>query len=89
MNEEIVLRVLIAYRMGYKDGVAAMAGVLKLEADMNLMKSIPTPVVPELNLSYTIEECAPLPPEEFLESDDEELKMLLMWLPKVDLEPKL
>lgn len=38
---------------------------------MNLTKSIPAPVVPELNLPFTDEECAPFPPEEFPESDEE------------------
>lgn len=71
VNEEIILRVPIGYRTGYKDGVAAAAGVLQLEADMNLTKSIPAPVVPELNLPYTDEACAPLLLEEFPESDDE------------------
>lgn len=71
VNEEPVLRVPIAYRMGYKDGVGATAGVLQLEANMNLTKTIPAPVVPELNLLYTDEECALLPPEEFPESDEE------------------
>lgn len=38
VNEEVVLRVPIAYRMGYKDRVATTAGVLQLEVDMNLTK---------------------------------------------------
>lgn len=71
VNEEVVLRVPIAYKTGYKDGVAAAASVLRLEANMNLTKSIPTAVVLDLNLPYTDEECAPLPPEEFPESDEE------------------
>lgn len=38
---------------------------------MNLTKSIPEAIVPELILPYTEEECAALPPEEFPESDEE------------------
>lgn len=71
VNEEVQMRVPIAYRTGYKDGVKAACGVLQLEADMNLTKSIPATVIPELVLPYTDEECAPLPPEEFPESDED------------------
>lgn len=71
VNEAVEFRVPIAYRMGYNDGVAAACGVLQLEADMNMTKSIPAAVVPELVLPYIDEECAPLPPEEFPESDEE------------------
>lgn len=72
VNEEVILRVSIAYRTGYKDGVAAAAGVLQLEANMNLTKSIPEAVVrPKLVLPYTEEECMPLPPEEFPKSEEE------------------
>ncbi|KAI8560123.1 hypothetical protein RHMOL_Rhmol04G0231500 [Rhododendron molle] len=38
---------------------------------MNLTKSLPRPVTPELELPYTAEECEPLPPEEFPESEEE------------------
>ncbi|XP_058189243.1 uncharacterized protein LOC131306830 [Rhododendron vialii] len=71
VNDAIKMRVPIAYRTGYKDGVKAACGVMQLEADMNLTKSIPAPVTPELVLPYTEEECAPLPPEEFPESEDD------------------
>lgn len=57
--------------MGYKDGVAAAVGVLQLEPDLNLTKSIPEVVILELVLPYTDEKCAPLPLEEFPESDEE------------------
>lgn len=71
VNEAVEFKVPIAYRMGYKDGVAAAASVLQLEPDLNLTRSIPEAVVPELVLPYTDEECAPLPPEKFPESDKE------------------
>ncbi|KAI8568471.1 hypothetical protein RHMOL_Rhmol02G0202400 [Rhododendron molle] len=57
--------------MGYKDGVRTACGVLQLKADMNLTKSIPAPVTPELILPYSEEECAPLPLKEFLESEED------------------
>ncbi|KAI8530297.1 hypothetical protein RHMOL_Rhmol11G0045600 [Rhododendron molle] len=71
VNDEVEIRVPIAYNRGYKDGVKAACGVLQLEADMAMTKSIPGPVVPELELPYTTEECEPLPPEEFPESEDD------------------
>lgn len=40
---------------------------------MNLTKQIPAPIVPELALSYT-DECEPLPPKEFEDSEDEGLE---------------
>lgn len=74
VNEELILKIPIAFRSGYKDGVANAAGVLQLKADMNLTKMIPAPVTPELVLPYTDEECAPLPPEIFEDSEDEGLE---------------
>lgn len=71
VNEAIEFRVPVAYRTGYKDGVKAACGVLQLEAYMNMTKSIPEAVVPELVLPYTEEECAPLPLEEYPESDED------------------
>lgn len=71
VNDQVEVRVPIAYRRGYKDEVAAAFSVLQLEADMNLTKSIPAPVVPKLEISYTEAECALLPPEEYPESDDD------------------
>lgn len=41
VNEAVEFRVPVAYRTGYKDGVKAACGVLQLEADLNLTKSIP------------------------------------------------
>lgn len=41
---------------------------------MNLTKQIHAPVVPELVLTYTEEECAPLPPEVFKDNEDEGLE---------------
>lgn len=49
----------------------ATCEVMQLEPDLNLTKSIPSPVIPELVLPYTDEECAPLPPEEFSESEED------------------
>ncbi|KAI8568020.1 hypothetical protein RHMOL_Rhmol02G0166200 [Rhododendron molle] len=46
VNDEVAIRVPIAYNRGYKDGVKAACGVLQLEADMAMTKSIPGPVVP-------------------------------------------
>lgn len=71
VNEVVEFRVPIAYRMGYKDGVKAACGVMQLEADLNLTKSIPEPVIPKLVIPYTAEECAPLPPQEFPESEED------------------
>ncbi|XP_058216136.1 uncharacterized protein LOC131327138 [Rhododendron vialii] len=71
VNDEVKSRVPIAYRTGYKDGVKAACAVMQLEPDLNLTKSIPAPVTPELVLPYTEEECAPLPPEDFPDSDDD------------------
>lgn len=71
VNEATKIRMSITYGKGYKDGVATAAGVLQLEADLNLTKSIPEAVVPEFVLPNTDEKCALLPPKEFLESDEE------------------
>jgi hypothetical protein len=68
VNDEIKLRVPIAFRTGYKDGVKATCAVLNPDADLGL---IPAPVAPELVLPYTEEECAPLPPEEYPESEED------------------
>lgn len=38
---------------------------------MNLTKSIPAVVVPDLVLPYTEEECAPLPPKEYPVSNED------------------
>ncbi|XP_058215027.1 spindle pole body component 110-like [Rhododendron vialii] len=46
VNEEVEKRVPMAYRNGYKDGVATAASALQLESDSNLYKSIPAPAVP-------------------------------------------
>lgn len=71
VNEELTKKMLISYRTGYKAGVRAACAVMQVEPDANFMKSIPVAEVPELNLPYTDEECAPLPPEEYAESDDD------------------
>lgn len=70
VNKELVLKIPIAYRAGYKDRVAAADGMLQLEVDMNLTKQIPAPIV----LPYTDEECEPLPPKEFEDNKDDGLK---------------
>ncbi|KAI8550430.1 hypothetical protein RHMOL_Rhmol06G0106100 [Rhododendron molle] len=71
VNEAIKFRVPVAYQTGYKDGVKAICAVLQLEADMNLTKSIPMPKTPELVLPYTDEKSAPLPLEDYPESEDD------------------
>lgn len=46
-----------------------MAGVMVIEPGVGFLKQLPEPVVPDLELPYTEEECQPLPPED--EEDDE------------------
>ncbi|KAG5524682.1 hypothetical protein RHGRI_031382 [Rhododendron griersonianum] len=52
------------FELGYAAGAEAMAGVLVVEADSKFLQQLPPPVIPDLQLLYTEEECAPLPPEE-------------------------
>ncbi|KAF7148390.1 hypothetical protein RHSIM_Rhsim03G0041500 [Rhododendron simsii] len=56
------------FKLGYAAGADAMAGVMAIQPESGFLKQLPEPVVPDLDLPYTEEECQPLPPEE----DDEE-----------------
>ncbi|KAG5550328.1 hypothetical protein RHGRI_015328 [Rhododendron griersonianum] len=58
------------FELGYAAGAEAMAGVLVVEADSKFLQQLPPPVIPDLRLPYSEEECAPLPPEE---DEDEEM----------------
>ncbi|KAG5516532.1 hypothetical protein RHGRI_037293 [Rhododendron griersonianum] len=52
------------YEAGIKLGYAAGADAMVVEADSIFLKQLPQPVIPNLELPYTEEECVPLPPEE-------------------------
>ncbi|KAG5561523.1 hypothetical protein RHGRI_004532 [Rhododendron griersonianum] len=64
VNDELETRLPDFYKLGYAAGAEAMAGVLVVEADSTFLQQLPPPVVPDLELPYSEEECAPLPPEE-------------------------
>lgn len=72
VNEAITIRIPIAYRVGYKDGARAMAGVMQMDPCQELMGRLPEPQVPKFELPYTTEQCEPLPPEEDDEEEEEE-----------------
>ncbi|KAG5556287.1 hypothetical protein RHGRI_006782 [Rhododendron griersonianum] len=73
VNDELETRLPIFYELGYAAGADAMAGVLVVESDSDFRRQLPPPVIPDLELPYTEEECAPLPPEED-EDEDEVMK---------------
>ncbi|KAG5545491.1 hypothetical protein RHGRI_017851 [Rhododendron griersonianum] len=67
MEEKIKLQEADAkgfYELGYAAGAKAMAGVLVVETNSTFLQELPPPVIPDLELPYIEEECAPLPPEE-------------------------
>ncbi|KAG5524681.1 hypothetical protein RHGRI_031382 [Rhododendron griersonianum] len=64
VNDELETRLPDFFELGYAAGAEAMAGVLVVEADSKFLQQLPPPVIPDLQLLYTEEECAPLPPEE-------------------------
>ncbi|KAG5547934.1 hypothetical protein RHGRI_013572 [Rhododendron griersonianum] len=64
VNDELETRLPDFFELGYAAGAEAMAGVLVVEADSKFLQQLPPPVIPDLQLPYTEEECDPLPPEE-------------------------
>ncbi|KAG5550330.1 hypothetical protein RHGRI_015328 [Rhododendron griersonianum] len=70
VNDELETRLPGFFELGYAAGAEAMAGVLVVEADSKFLQQLPPPVIPDLRLPYSEEECAPLPPEE---DEDEEM----------------
>ncbi|KAE9452821.1 hypothetical protein C3L33_15271, partial [Rhododendron williamsianum] len=64
VNEALEARLPDFYKLGYAAGADAMAGVMVIRAEPGFLKQLPEPIVPDLELPYTEEECAPLPPEE-------------------------
>ncbi|KAF7126485.1 hypothetical protein RHSIM_Rhsim05G0211400 [Rhododendron simsii] len=68
VNDELEVRLPDFFKLGYAAGADAMAGVMAIQPESGFLKQLPEPVVPDLDLPYTEEECQPLPPEE----DDEE-----------------
>lgn len=70
VNDELEVRLPDFYRLGYDAGAEAMAGVMVIQPESGFLKQLPEPVIPDLELLYTEEECAPLPPEE---DEDEEM----------------
>lgn len=70
VNDELEIRLPDFYRLGYAAGAEAMAGVMAIQPESGFLRQLPEPDVPDLELPYTEEECAPLPPEE---DEDEEM----------------
>ncbi|KAG5545492.1 hypothetical protein RHGRI_017851 [Rhododendron griersonianum] len=64
VNDELETRLPGFYELGYAAGAKAMAGVLVVETNSTFLQELPPPVIPDLELPYIEEECAPLPPEE-------------------------
>ncbi|KAG5550370.1 hypothetical protein RHGRI_015357 [Rhododendron griersonianum] len=64
VNDALEERLPEFFELGYAAGAEAMATVLVVETDTQFRKQVPPPVIPDLRLPYTEEECAPLPPEE-------------------------
>ncbi|KAF7135551.1 hypothetical protein RHSIM_Rhsim08G0126400 [Rhododendron simsii] len=58
------------YKLGYAAFVDEMAGVMVIEPELGFLKQLLEPVVPDLELPYTEEECQLLPPEE---DEDEQM----------------
>ncbi|KAF7126442.1 hypothetical protein RHSIM_Rhsim11G0109500 [Rhododendron simsii] len=69
VNDELEVRLPDFFKLGYAAGADAMAGVMAIQPESGFLKQLPEPVVPDLDLPYTEEECQPLPPEE----DEEEM----------------
>ncbi|KAG5521172.1 hypothetical protein RHGRI_033655 [Rhododendron griersonianum] len=70
VNDALEERLPEFFKLGYAAGAEAMADVLVVETDNKFRQQLPPPVIPDLRLPYTEEECAPLPPEEY---EDEEM----------------
>ncbi|KAG5563146.1 hypothetical protein RHGRI_005787 [Rhododendron griersonianum] len=64
VNDALEDRLPEFFELGYAAGAEAMATVLVVETDTQFRQQVPPPVIPDLRLPYTEEECAPLPPEE-------------------------
>lgn len=69
VNKELEVWLSGFYRLGYAAGADAMAGVMAIQPESEFLKQLPEPVILDLGLPYTEEECVSLPPEE----DDDEL----------------
>lgn len=70
VNEELEVRLPDFYKRGYAAGADAMVGVMVSQPESGFLKQFPEPVIPDLELPYTEEECALLPPED---DEDEEM----------------
>ncbi|KAF7152420.1 hypothetical protein RHSIM_Rhsim01G0019100 [Rhododendron simsii] len=68
VNDELEVRLPDFFKLGYAAGADAMAGVMAIQPESGFLKQLPDPIIPNLDLPYTEEECQPLPPEE----DEEE-----------------
>ncbi|KAF7150811.1 hypothetical protein RHSIM_Rhsim02G0015100 [Rhododendron simsii] len=69
VNDELEVRLPDFFKLGYAAGADAMAGVMAIQPESGFLKQLPDPIIPNLDLPYTEEECQPLPPEE----DEEEM----------------
>lgn len=70
VNGELEVGLPDFYRLDYAAGAEAIARVMVIEPESGFSKQLPQPVVPDLELPYTKEECQPLPPED---DEDEEM----------------
>lgn len=70
VNEVLMERLPDFYRRGYAAGAKEMSAVTYAHAESGILRQLPEPVIPDLELPYTEEECADLPPEE---DEDEEM----------------
>ncbi|KAF7135137.1 hypothetical protein RHSIM_Rhsim08G0112500 [Rhododendron simsii] len=64
INDELEARLPDFYKLGYAAGANAMVGVMVIQHESGFLKQLLEPVVPNLELPYTEEECQPLPPED-------------------------
>jgi hypothetical protein len=70
VNEALTERLPGFYCRGYAAGAKEMSAVTYAHAESGILRQLPEPVIPDLELPYTEEECADLPPEE---EEDEEM----------------
>lgn len=70
VNDELEMRPPDFYKLGYAVGADAMAELMVIEPESGFLKQLLEPVLPNLELPYTEEECQPLPPED---DEDEEM----------------
>lgn len=85
VNEELEVRLPNFYSRGYNAGADAMAGVMVIQPESGFLRQLPEPVIPDLELPYTEDECAPLPPEE--DEDEEMAEGVVQEKPAEDEEP--